>query len=66
MKDVYNSIEEYLAGKRKKVLKVFGDMMAGMASNKKLHSRVTELFVRVQKLNLLLFINSYTSLCQMV
>ena len=59
--DVYKSIEDSNQGKKRKVLTVFYDMIANIISNKKLHSLVTELFIRGVKLNisLVLIIQSY-------
>ena len=37
---------------KKKILIVFDDMIADMIHNKKLNSVVTELFIRVRKLNI--------------
>ena len=61
MIDVYSSIEEYNPKRKRKVLIVFDDMVADMISNKKLHSVVTELFIRGTKLNksLVFIIQSY-------
>ena len=53
MQDVYKNIEEYHSGKkRSKVLIVFDDRIADMISNRKLNPIVTELFIRVRKLNI--------------
>ena len=58
MQDVYKNIEEYNADKERKILIVFDDMIADMINNKKLNSVVTELLIRVRKLNIsLVFIN---------
>ena len=46
MDGVYSSIEAYNPRKKTKVLIVV-DMIADMISNKKLHSVVTQLFIRV-------------------
>ena len=43
MNDIYKNIEEYNSNKKCKILIVFGDMIADMLSNKKLHPIVTEL-----------------------
>ena len=51
MKHVYKNIEEYNQGKKRKVLKVFVDMIADMIINKKLNPVVTELFIRGRNLN---------------
>ena len=54
MQDVYENIEEYNLGKKRKVLIVFDDMIADMINNKKLNPVVTELFIRGRKLNILI------------
>ena len=46
------NIEEYNISKKRKVLIVFGDMIADMINNKKLNSVVTELLLRGRKLNI--------------
>ena len=51
MQDLYENIEKYNPGKKRKVLIVFDDMIAGMISNKKLNPIVTELFTRDKKHN---------------
>ena len=57
MQQVYENIEEYNSGKKRKVLIVFEDMIADMISNKSLNSLATELYIRDRKLNIsLLFI----------
>ena len=52
MQDIYKYIEEYNVSKKRKMLIVFGDMIADMINNKKLNSILTELFIRVRKLNI--------------
>ena len=47
--DIYKNIEE---NKKRKILTVFDDMIAGVLSNKKLNSVVTELFIRGRELNI--------------
>ena len=37
MQDVYKNFEEYNIGKKRKIVIVFGDMIADMISNKKLN-----------------------------
>ena len=37
MQDVYQNIEEYNPGKKRKVLKVFDDVIANMISNKNIN-----------------------------
>ena len=45
-------IEDYNAGKKRKVLIVFDDMIADMINDKKLNPKATELFIRGRKLNI--------------
>ena len=52
MQDVYKNIEDYNPGKKRKIIIVFGDMIADMINNKKLKPVVTELFIRGRKLNI--------------
>ena len=52
MQDVYKSVEDYYPGRKRKVLIVFDDMNADMINNKKLSPVVTELFIKVRKLNI--------------
>ena len=52
MQDVYKNIEDYNPGKKCKVLIVFDDMIADMINNKKLNSKVIELFIRGRRLNI--------------
>ena len=52
MRDVYKNIEDYNLGRERKILIVFDDMIADMINNKKLNPIVTELFIRVRKLNI--------------
>ena len=57
MDDFYKSIEEYNPNKNHKILILFDDFIIDIASNKKLNPVVTELFIRVGKLNIsLIFI----------
>ena len=57
MQDVYQNIEDYNPGKKRKILIVFYDMIADMISNKELNPIVTELFVEVENLIFLLFLS---------
>ena len=50
--DVYKSTEECNPEKKQKVLIVFDYMIADLISNKKLDLVVTDLFIRVNKLNI--------------
>ena len=61
MDDIYKNIEEYIPNKKWKMLMVFDNMIADMLRNKKLNLIVTELFIRVKKLNisLVLITKSY-------
>ena len=52
MQDVYKNIEGYNLGKKRNVLIVFDDMIAGKINNKNLHPIVTELFIRGRKLKI--------------
>ena len=52
MQDVYKNIEDYNPIKKRKILIVFGDMIADMINNNKLNPIVTELFIRDRKLNI--------------
>ena len=54
MDDTYKSIEEYNPNKKRKILIVFGDMIADMLSNRKLNPIVTELFIRGRNANICL------------
>ena len=46
MHDVYKNIDDYNPNKENKILLVFDDMIADMIHNKRLNSKVTELFIR--------------------
>ena len=52
MCDIYKNINYCNLNKENKVLIVFDDMIANMINNRKLHSIVTELFIRSRKLNI--------------
>ena len=52
MQDVHKNIEDHNLGKKRKILIVFGDMIADMINNKKLNPIVTELFIRGRNLNI--------------
>ena len=52
MQRVYKNIEDYNLNRKRKILIVFDDMIADMINNKKLNPVVTELFIRVRKLNI--------------
>ena len=55
MQDIYNDIEEYDLGQKRKVLIAFDDKIADMINNNKLNSIVTELFSRCRTLNMSIF-----------
>ena len=52
MHDVCKNIDKYNPDKENKILIVFDDTIADIIHNKKLDSIVTELFIRVRKLNI--------------
>ena len=52
MQDVYRNIEDYNPIKKRKILIVFDDMIAGMINNNKLNPILTELYIRGRKLNI--------------
>ena len=52
MRNVYKNTDEYDPDKENKILIVFDDVVADMIYNKKLNSRITELFIRRRKLNI--------------
>ena len=56
--DVYENLGDYNPTKKRRVLIVFDDMIAGLESHEKLNPKVTELFLRGRKLNIsLVFIS---------
>ena len=63
MDDVYGNIDEYNLNRKRKVLIVFDDTIAGIMTNKKFQSIIKELFIRCRKINIsLVFITqSYFS-----
>ena len=58
MDGIYKDIEEHSPNKGRTILIVFDDMVAGMLSNKKRASIVTELFIRGKKFNITCPFNS--------
>ena len=52
MHDVYKNIDHYNPYKENKILIAFDDVIADMINNKRLNSKVTELFIRGRKLNI--------------
>ena len=63
MGDVYEDIDNYNPGRKRKILIVFDDMVADIMSNKNFQAITKELFIRCRKLNIsLVFITqSYFS-----
>ena len=59
--DIYENINDYNPSRKRKILLVFDDMIAGIISNKKFQSIIKELFVRWRKINisLVFFTQSY-------
>ena len=64
MNHVYENIHDYNTSRKRKILIVFDDMIAGFMTNKKFQAISKELFIRCRKLNIsLVFITqSYFSL----
>ena len=52
MDDIYENIEEYNPNKKRKILIVFGHIIADILSNKKLNLIVTETFIGGRELNI--------------
>ena len=52
MDDIYENIEEYNPNIKRRLLILFDNMIVDIFSNKKVHSKVTELFIRRRKLNI--------------
>ena len=63
MNDVYENIDLYNPNRKRKVLIVFNNMIAGIMTSKKFQSIIKELFIRCRKINIsLVFITqSYFS-----
>ena len=51
MDDIYSNIDDYNPRRKKKILIVFGDMIADITTNKKFQATTKELFIRCRKLN---------------
>ena len=65
MQDVHKNIDDYNPRKKRKVLKVFDEMIADMINNNKLNPIVTELLIRGRKLNIsIVFITQSYLKCQ--
>ena len=52
MDDVYENINDYNPSRKRKILIVFGDMIANITSNKKFQAIIEELFIRCRKVNI--------------
>ena len=52
MDDVFTNIDDYNKKRKRKVLIVFDDMIAGIMSSKKFKAIIKELFIRGRKLNI--------------
>ena len=52
MDDIYENIEDYNPNIKRRLLILFDNMIADIFSNKKVHSKVTELFIWRRKLNI--------------
>ena len=50
--DVYQNIDDYYPGRKRKILIVFDDIIAHIMSNKKFQAIILELFIRCRKLNI--------------
>ena len=63
MDDIYENINDYNPGRKRKILIVFNDMITDIMSNNKFQAIIKELFIRCRKPNVsLLFITqSYFS-----
>ena len=57
MDDIYENINDYNPGRKRKILIVFNDMITDIMSNNKFQAIIKELFIRCRKPNVsLLFI----------
>ena len=56
--DVYDDINDYNPKRKRKVLIVFGDVIADIMTNKKFQVIIKELFIRCRKLNISLVFNT--------
>ena len=51
MNDVFTNIDDYNKQRRRKILIIFGDMIADIMNNKTFKAIIKELFIRCRKLN---------------
>ena len=56
MDDVYNNINDYKPNRNKRILIVFGDMIADIMTNKTFRAINKKLFIRCRKLNISLIV----------
>ena len=68
MDDAHSNIDDYNPNRKRKILIVFDEMIAGIMTNKKFQAIIKKLFIRCRKLNIsLVFITqSYFSLSKEV
>ena len=52
MDDVYQNIDDYNPGRKRKILIVFDDNIVDIMSNKHFQAIIKELFIRCRKLNI--------------
>ena len=57
MDDVYENINDYNSRRKRKILIVYDDMIAGIMKNKKFQATIKELFIRCRKLNISLVLS---------
>ena len=63
--DIYENIEEYNLNRERKIFIVSNEMIADLLSNEKLSPIVTELIIRLRKVNIsLVFSTQFFLLCQ--
>ena len=63
MDDIYENANEYNLSRRRKILILFDDMIAGIMTNKEPKSIIKELFIRCRKLNISLFYHAVLFSC---
>ena len=52
MDDVYENIDDYNPSRKRKILIVFDDMIAGIMTSKKFQTVIKQLFIRCRKTNI--------------
>ena len=55
MDDVYNNIDHYNPKRKRNILIVLDDMIADIMTNKRFQAIIKELFIRLQKIEYILF-----------